>query len=111
MHNSKQSIKKQGNLNPMYGKRHSQETKQKISDSQKERYETIKRALQEKTIFAKAQDDFCARKDVLNHLVNNYELSFNSIQQAVNFLAIVLGKENIARVIQKEIERIVNVGY
>ena len=35
----------QGNLNPMYGKRHSQETKQKISDSQKSRYEQYKNAM------------------------------------------------------------------
>lgn len=35
----------EGNLNPMYGKRHSQETKQKISDSQKSRYEQYKNAM------------------------------------------------------------------
>lgn len=109
MHNNKRSVEMQGNLNPMYGKRHSLETKKKISDSQKERYKIIKKALQEKTIFSKAQDDFSARKDILNHLIKKHDLSFTSIQQAINFIAIILGKENIAKVIQQEIEKIMHV--
>ena len=35
----------QGNLNPMFGKRHSAESKQKISQSQKERYNQYKNAM------------------------------------------------------------------
>lgn len=38
MENTEQSVMKSGNLNPMYGKRHSTDTKKKISDSQKQRY-------------------------------------------------------------------------
>lgn len=35
---TKQSVERSGNLNPMWGKRQSLETKKKISDSQKKRY-------------------------------------------------------------------------
>lgn len=35
----------QGNLNPMFGKRHTEESKQKISQSQKERYNQYKNAM------------------------------------------------------------------
>ena len=42
----KQSMKKQGTLNPMYGKRHDIETKEKISQSQKQRWDTIRKAIQ-----------------------------------------------------------------
>ena len=41
----KKGINHQGNLNPMYGKRHSEESKQKISQSQKERYNQYKNAV------------------------------------------------------------------
>lgn len=41
----KKGINHQGNLNPMYGKRHSEESKQKISQSQKERYNQYKKAI------------------------------------------------------------------
>ena len=33
-----------GNLNPMYGKRHSEESKRQISDTQKERYKELNNA-------------------------------------------------------------------
>ena len=51
MNNSKQSMAKSGNLNPMFGKRHSTDTKKKISDSQKQRYETIRKALKEQELW------------------------------------------------------------
>ena len=35
MENTMQSIKKSGSLNPMWGKKHDEETKRKISDAQK----------------------------------------------------------------------------
>ena len=41
----KKGINHQGNLNPMFGKRHSAESKQKISQSQKERYNQYKNAM------------------------------------------------------------------
>ena len=48
MKNTEQSVTKSGNLNPMYGKRHSTDTKKKISDSQKQRYQAIRKALKNK---------------------------------------------------------------
>ena len=45
MQDTLQSIKKSGNLNPMWGKRHDEETKKKISDAQKKRYAAIRKAL------------------------------------------------------------------
>lgn len=38
-------VNHQGNLNPFYGHRHSSESKQKISDSQKTRYQQYRNAL------------------------------------------------------------------
>lgn len=35
----------EGNLNPMYGKRHDEKTKRKISDSQKARYVAMRNAI------------------------------------------------------------------
>lgn len=35
----------EGNLNPMYGKRHDEMTKRKISDSQKARYAAMRNAI------------------------------------------------------------------
>ena len=39
-----------GNLNPMYGKRHSYTTKQKMSKAQKERYSTMRQVANEERI-------------------------------------------------------------
>lgn len=107
MNNTKQSMAKSGNLNPMYGKRHSQETKKKISDSQKQRYQAIRKALKEQELFEYADTSLDTRKEVLKHLLNTNELSFNSVQQAVNFLAIMLGKEKIQDIIKAEINKVV----
>lgn len=38
-------VNHQGNLNPFYGHRHSSESKQKMSDSQKTRYQQYRNAL------------------------------------------------------------------
>ena len=43
-----------GSLNPMWGKQHRQETKDKISKTQKKRYDTIRKALKENTSADKA---------------------------------------------------------
>ena len=108
MNNTKQSMAKSGNLNPMFGKRHSADTKKKISDSQKQRYETIRKALQEQELLDYADTSENARKEVLRHLLDTNELSFNSVQQAVNFIAIVLGKERIQEIVKAEIDKVVS---
>ena len=84
------SVATSGNLNPMYGKRHSLETKQKISDSQKKRYAAIRKAIEEQNLLNYADTSSDARKDVILHLLDNNELNFKTVQQAINFLAIML---------------------
>lgn len=108
MQDTLQSIKKSGNLNPMWGKRHDEETKKKISDAQKKRYAAIRKALKENDILDFAQTNDEARKDVLKQLLNRNELNFKNIQQAVNFIAIILGKNRIQEIIKEEINRFVN---
>lgn len=108
MNNTKQSMAKSGNLNPMYGKRHSIDTKKKISDSQKQRYETIRKALKEQELLDYADTSENARKEVLRHLLDTNELSFNSVQQAVNFIAIMLGKDRIQEIVKAEIDKLVS---
>ena len=108
MNNTKQSMAKSGNLNPMYGKRHSTDTKKKISDSQKQRYQAIRKALKEQELFEYADTSLDARKEVLRHLLDTNELSFNSVQQAVNFIAIMLGKEKIQDIIKTEIDKVIS---
>ena len=99
---------KSGNLNPMFGKRHSTDTKKKISDSQKQRYQAIRKALKEQELLDYADTSENARKEVLRHLLDTNELSFNSVQQAVNFIAIVLGKERIQEIVKAEIDKVVS---
>ena len=108
MENTMQSIKKSGNLNPMWGKRHDEETKKKISDAQKARYAAIRKALKENDILDYAETDEEARKDVLRQLLDRNELKFKNIQQAVNFIAIMLRKDRIQEVIKEEINNFIN---
>lgn len=103
-----QSIKKSGNLNPMYGKRHSYETKNKISAAQKARYAAIRKALQEQDVLNYADTDDAARKDVLKQLLDRNELNFRNVQQAVNFIAIMLNKDRIQKIIKEEINDFIN---
>lgn len=45
-----QKNSREGNLNPMFGKRHSYETKQKMSQAQKQRYSTMKKIVDEERL-------------------------------------------------------------
>ena len=107
MNQTKQSMEKSESLNPMYGKRHSEETKQKISDTQRARYTAIRKALAEQDIVDYGRTDKEARKDVLRQLLDRNQLSFQSIQQAANFFAIMLDEERIQRIIQEQIDKFV----
>ena len=111
MSNTKQSMAKSGSLNPMFGKRHSTDTKKKISDSQKQRYQAIRKALKEQELFEYADTSLDARREVFRHLLDTNELSFNSVQQAVNFIAIMLGKERMQDIIKAEINNVVSETY
>ena len=82
--------------------------RKKISDAQKKRYAAIRQALKENDILDFAQTNDAARKDVLKQLLDRNELNFKNIQQAVNFIAIMLNKDRIQKIIKEEINRFVN---
>ena len=107
-----QNITKQnnrsGNLNPMWGHKQTSETKKKISDSQKARYAAIRKAIQEKEdIVDYGRTDMAARKGVLLQLLDRNQLSFQSVQQAANFFAIMLDEERVKRIVQEQIDKFV----
>jgi hypothetical protein len=106
MNTTKQSMEKSGSLNPMWGKRHSQETKQKIANSQRERYAAIRKALTEKEdILDYGNDDPQTRKEVLRHLLDKNDLKFDTVKQAADFFVIMLGRNRIEEIIHKEIHK------
>lgn len=90
------------------GKKQSYETKQKISNAQKARYNRIRKALKEQDILDYGKTDDNARKDVLRQLLDKNELNFNNVQQAVNFLSIMLKKERIQEIIRQEINNLIS---
>lgn len=112
--NSTQSIKKQGNLNPMFGKKHDLKTKKKISNSQKERYEAIRQAVYSED--AKLDEpigrtDKAARIDLLNQCLNTDTIGFDSVEQAHNFVAIMLqekGENYLEKVVKEELNKFLN---
>ena len=108
MENTIQSIKKSGNLNPMYGKKQSYETKRKISIAQKERYNRIRKALKEQDILDYGRTDDNARRDVLRCLLDKNELNFNNVQQAVNFLSMMLKEDRIKKIVREEINKLIS---
>lgn len=108
MENAIQSLKKSGNLNPMYGKKQSYETKLKISNAQKARYAAIRKALREQDILNYGQRDDEARRDVIRQLLDKNELSFNNVQQAVNFLSMMLKEDRIKKIVREEINKLLN---
>ena len=94
---TKQSVERSGNLNPMWGKRQSLETKKKISDSQRKRYAAILQF---------AQTDSEARKELIHQLLDKNDISFDNVQQAVNFVAFLLEKERVKAIVQEEINKL-----
>ena len=108
MENTIQSIKKSGNLNPMWGKRHDVETKKKISAAQKARYNRIRKALQEHDLLNYGQTGDEARRDVIRQLLDKNQLNFKNVQQAINFLAIMLQKDRVKEIVRGEINKLLN---
>jgi hypothetical protein len=105
MEDTTKSVMRSGNLNPMWGHKQTSETKKKISASQKARYAAIRKALSEQDIIDYGKTDMEARKDVLRQLLDRNQLSFQSVQQAANFFAIMLDEERIKRIIQEQIDK------
>jgi hypothetical protein len=109
MNQTKLSVERSGNLNPMYGKRHSIETKQKIANSQRARYAAIRKAITEKDdILNYGEDTFQARKEVLRHLLDKNNLHFDNVKQAADFFVIMLGKDRIEEIIHREIDKYIS---
>ena len=109
--NSSQKISRQGNLNPMYGKRHTADTKKKISDSQKARFNAIRKAIKEQSIIDYGDNSPESRKAVLSHLLNNNDLKFDNMKQVADFLAIMIGKDRINEIIRSEVDKIIAESY
>ena len=106
MEQTEQSIQRSGNLNPMFGKRHSTESKKKISDSQKARYAAIRKAIHEReNILDYGNDDPQTRREVLRHLLDNNNLKFNSVKQAADFFVIMLGQDKIEEIVHRTIDK------
>lgn len=102
---------REGNLNPMFGKRQSLETKQKISDSQKSRYEKIRQELKsEEKKQPLGRTDKAARMELLNQCLYKDSIKFDSVEQAHNFIAIMMQDEEknyIQRIIKEELNKII----
>lgn len=106
METTKQSVEKSGNLNPMWGKRQSLDTKKKISDSQRKRYAAIRKAIREQDILQFAQTNYEARNELIHQLLDKNNISFDNIRQAVNFVAFLLEKERVKDIIREEINKL-----
>ena len=105
------NIKKKGNLNPMWGKRHDMRTKQKISDSQKTRYCNVKNSIKECDLLYRGNDDDMTRISLLQHLLDNNDIAFDIVNQAVDFLTIMMGKERLNEIIRCEIDKLIKQSY
>lgn len=111
MNTTKASVERKGNLNPMWGRKHTPETKEKISNSQKARYNAIRNAIKENDILDYGSDDVESRKAVLSHLLNNNDLQFDNMKQVADFLVIMIGKDRINEIIRSEVDKLIAESY
>ena len=111
MNTTKASVERKGNLNPMWGRKHTPETKEKISNSQKARYNAIRNAIKENDILDYGSDDVESRKAVLSHLLNKNDLQFDNMKQVADFLVIMIGKDRINEIIRSEVDKIIAESY
>ena len=106
MENTQQSVMRSGNLNPMFGKRHSEETKERISNTQKARYAAIRKAIHEREdILDYGDNDPQTRREILRHLLDNNNLKFDTVKQAADFLVIMIGKDRIEEIVHRTINK------
>lgn len=109
--NGSQKISRQGNLNPMYGKRHTADTKKKISDSQKARYNAIRKAIKEQSIIDYGDDSPESRKRVLTHLLDKNNLHFDNPKLLADFLLIMIGKDRLSEIVRSEVDKFIAESY
>lgn len=111
MNTTKASVERKGNLNPMWGRKHTPETKEKISNSQKARYNVIRKAIKEQSIIDYGDDSPESRKRVLAHLLDNNDLKFDNMKQVADFLAIMIGKDRIQEIIRSQVDKLIAESY
>ena len=111
MNTTRASVDRKGNLNPMWGRKHTPETKEKISNSQKARYNAIRKAIKEQSIIDYGDDSPESRKRVLSHLLNNNDLKFDNMKQVADFLAIMIGKDRIQEIIRSQVDKLIAESY
>lgn len=111
MNTTRASVDRKGNLNPMWGKKHSPETKEKISNTQKARYNAIRKAIKEQSIIDYGDDSPESRKRVLAHLLDNNDLKFDNMKQVADFLAIMIGKDRIQEIIRSQVDKLIAESY
>ena len=111
MNTTRASVDRKGNLNPMWGRKHTPETKEKISNSQKARYNAIRKAIKEQSIIDYGDDSPESRKRVLAHLLDNNDLKFDNMKQVADFLAIMIGKDRIQEIIRSQVDKLIAESY
>lgn len=111
MNTTKASVERKGNLNPMWGRKHTPETKEKISNSQKARYNAIKKAIKEQSIIDYGDDSPESRKAVLSHLLNNNDLKFDNMKQVADFLFIMIGKDRLSEIVRSQVDKLIAESY
>ncbi len=111
MNTTKASVERKGNLNPMWGRKHTPETKEKISNSQKARYNAIRKAIKEQSIIDYGDNSPESRRRVLAHLLDNNDLKFDNMKQVADFLAIMIGKDRIQEIIRSQVDKIIAESY
>jgi hypothetical protein len=111
MNTTKASVERKGNLNPMWGRKHTPETKEKISNSQKARYNAIRKAIKEQSIIDYGDDSPESRKRVLSHLLNNNDLKFDNMKQVADFLFIMIGKDRLSEIVRSQVDKLIAESY
>lgn len=111
MNTTRTSVDRKGNLNPMWGKKHSPETKEKISNSQKARYNAIRKAIKEQSIIDFGDDSPESRKAVLSHLLDKNNLHFDNPKLLADFLLIMIGKDRLSEIVRSEVNKLIAESY
>lgn len=87
---------KEGALNPMFGKSHSQETKDKISKTQKARYDLIRKQLQQEN-----KEDSDNRINLLNLYIKQGKI--NTLSELEDEICKLFQEQRIRQIIEQTV--------
>lgn len=87
---------KEGALNPMFGKSHSQETKDKISQTQKKRYDLIRKQLRNEN-----KEDSDNRINLLNLYIKQGKI--NSMSELEDEICKLFQEQRIRQIIEQTV--------